>query len=83
VRHAGLGSLRDTKQLLPLHDAVNEPDDESGQQRGQAVETVARTSTGANQEPRHAAAGGRHAYAHEQLLVVRVVEGLEGVASDE
>jgi hypothetical protein len=75
--------LVDTKQPLPLHDAGNEPDDESGQQRGQAVETVARTSTGANQEPRHAAAGGRHAYAHEQLLVGRVVECLDGAASDE
>ena len=55
--------MPDAKQLFPLHDEVDDADDESGQRQRQPVEPVARSATDAHQETRHA---GRHLVEHER-----------------
>src|SRR5262245_14172937 len=58
-----LRTFRDTKQLLSLHDEVNDADDDSGQQQWQSVESIARSATGAHEKTSHA---GRHLVERER-----------------
>ena len=57
MRHGHLRSPGNAKQLLPLHDEVHQPDDESGQQQRQPVESIPGSASGAHEQTRHA---GRH-----------------------
>ena len=63
VRRRRLGAAPDAKQLFPLHDEVDDADDESGQRQRQAVEPVAWSATCAHEKTRHA---GRHFIEHER-----------------
>ena len=57
------GAASDAKQLFPLHDEVDGPDNGLGQPQWPPMESVAGTAARANEETRHA---GRHFIEHER-----------------